>query len=377
MQLLVPVRARRVRSVSIDGQPAAFRLEPWSGASRLSVAIPATNAARIDIELDERLPSLKPVVLEQPLGAPLTLDAGFRIKSVIDPQEALTETAMNGSSLQATVSGAPGFRLFYLERGGDSPAYLPVRLRITDPAGEARRAEQSPRSAPADAQWRCLDVSRHFNGDVRTIHKQQYRSPRPDTASMRIGYDGWTAWTFTHWRIPVPDIQLDQVPALTDASGRIRTAANVPFLAPRPGTNIAFTSRWDNWPRSVTVPIQAKADAIWLLVCGSTNPMQLRLANAVIRFHYADGGTETLDLVPPMNFWSLCAFGRVDYDYSRDGFALPKEPPPQVQLGANCRAIVTGWRLRPDTTLRSVTLETLSQDVVIGLMGVSLMNPAP
>jgi len=37
--------------------------------------------------------------------------------------------------------------------------------------------------------------------------------------------------------------------------------------------------------------------------------------------------------------------------------------------------MVLSWRLRPGVKLETVTLETLSQDVVIGLMGVSLMNP--
>ena len=46
-----------------------------------------------------------------------------------------------------------------------------------------------------------------------------------------------------------------------------------------------------------------------------------------------------------------------------------------VQLGANCRAMVYGWKLRPGIELKEITLETLSQDVVIGLMAASLMNP--
>ena len=103
--------------------------------------------------------------------------------------------------------------------------------------------------------------------------------------------------------------------------------------------------------------------------------MQGRIANAVVQFRYANGQDEQLELVPPLNFWSLCGFGRMDYDYQRDGFSLPKDPPPQVQLGANCRAMVYGWKLRPGVALRDVTLETLSQEVVIGLMGVSVMNP--
>jgi hypothetical protein len=34
-----------------------------------------------------------------------------------------------------------------------------------------------------------------------------------------------------------------------------------------------------------------------------------------------------------------------------------------------------GWRLREGVKLKEVTLEALSQEVVVGLMGVSLMNP--
>ena len=125
----------------------------------------------------------------------------------------------------------------------------------------------------------------------------------------------------------------------------------------------------------VTVPVHRQAEAVWLLVCGSTIPMQTRIANAALRFRYADGQVETLELVPPLNFWSLCPWGGMDYSYQTDAFCLPKQPPPTVRLGNNCRAMVLSWKLRPGAQTRGLTLETLSQDVVIGLMGVSLMSP--
>jgi hypothetical protein len=103
--------------------------------------------------------------------------------------------------------------------------------------------------------------------------------------------------------------------------------------------------------------------------------MQAGIANAALRMVYADGVAETLDLVPPHSFWSLCPFGGHDYDYTRDAFALPKAPPPHVQLGGNCRAMVYGWTLRPGVRVKEVTLETLSPEVIVGLMGVSVMNP--
>ncbi len=213
-----------------------------------------------------------------------------------------------------------------------------------------------------------------FNGDIRAIFKQRYLSPRPDTVSCRVGYDGWTAWTVGLWRIAVPEVKLDKWAALQDKDQRLVTPQGAVFAPAVWERNIAFTSLWDNWPRSVTVPVNQRGDAIWLLVCGNTNPMQGHIANAVVRFRYADGTEERLELVPPVNFWSLCRFGNADYSYEQDGFALPKEPPSQVQLGENCRAMVYGWKLRPGVELKEVTLETLSQEVVIGLMGASVMK---
>ena len=167
---------------------------------------------------------------------------------------------------------------------------------------------------------------------------------------------------------PLPDV----VPV---SDGMMHVPQGARFLWNAAAKNIAFTSLWDNWPKQVTVPVNKAGDSAWLLVCGSTNPMQVRIANAVLRFEYADGVTEQLDLVNPMNFWSLCEFGlSKDYDYKTDGFSLPEEPPPQVQLGSNCRAMVYGWKLRPDAILERVTLESLSQEVVIGLMGLSICD---
>jgi hypothetical protein len=37
--------------------------------------------------------------------------------------------------------------------------------------------------------------------------------------------------------------------------------------------------------------------------------------------------------------------------------------------------MLLGWRLRPGAPLKTVTLETLSADVVVGLMGVTILQP--
>ena len=241
------------------------------------------------------------------------------------------------------------------------------------PRGKRKHLPHAARSS-RDARWECINIDEHLNGDVRTIYQQQYVSPRPPTCSVRLGVDGYSAWTFPYWGNKPPAIDLSNVPELVDLRGRISTPQNVPFARFGDDRNIAFTSLWDNWPRSVTVPINRSAEAVWLLICGSTNPMQSRIANAEVLFRYTDGQVEKLELVPPLNFWSLSSWGGLDYSYDTDAFALPSQPPPTVQLGIECRAMVLSWRLRPDVKLESITLTALSQEVVVGLMGVSLMN---
>lgn len=316
----LPVRAEKVKQVTVNGKSVGFRLEPWAGCGMLMIEVPVCSKVEVTLHLEGGIGQL-PVLEER--------------------------------------GRSNGLKLTRID--GDVPRYQVTKIRANAPAF-------APLPVPPNATWKCLDISAALNGDVRTIFQQQYLSPRPDTCSMRIGHDGWSAWTFVPWSIKPPEIKLSNV-------GRpVTTPQGVPFSSLGAERNIAFTSLWDNWPRTVTVPVNTGGDAVWLLVCGSTNPMQGRIANAVFRFRYDDGQVEELELVPPYNFWSICRFGHIDYDYKRDGFALPKDPPPQVQLGENCRAMVYGWKLRNGAVLKDVTLETLSQDVVIGLMGVSVMS---
>ncbi len=375
-QFRVPVYAKEVKNVTVNGSKAPFEVQPWAGFGMLTVNAPAGPEAEVRIELGDRTPPAQPVVVDAKVGEPVSIPVTGKVLEVIDPQGALVKPAIGSTAVQAKTDVAPGHRLVFLKIGGAVPWYQPVELNLTDPAGEAAKLAQSPREAAPDAKWKTVDLTKVFNGDIQTIYQQDYVSPRPDTVSMRIARDGWGAWTFKHWKIPAPEPKLDKVASLTGPDGLLRTPQNAVFTAPLEGKNIAFTSLWDNWPERVTVPVNAAGESVWLLLCGTTPPMQLHITNAVVTFRYADGKVETLDLVPPVNFWSLARFGRVDYDETRDGFVLPDNPPPQVQLGADCRAIVAGWKLRPGMKLESITLETLSPEVVIGLMGASVMNPA-
>lgn len=375
----LPVRAERVDRVTLNGQDIKWSVEAGFGCTWVRIRTGKLQAAELAIELTGRVPQSEPVTLAGKVGEEvrLVVPQGQAVRWH-DFHEVIEAQRSDGSMLHGFLASKPGHHMLQAEvKVGELPQWQLFKLKVSDPAGEARRVDQSPREAPKGAHWVCLDLAPYYNGDIKTIFQQQYLSPRPPTCSVRLGVDGYSAWTFPFWKESVPVIDLDHLNQLTDSQGRIMTSQNVPFHRIGAEQNTAFTSLWDNWPRSVTAPINQRAETAWLLVCGTTFPMQTRIANAEIRFHYSDGQVEKLELIPPLNFWTLCPWGGEDYNYALDAFCLPPQPPPTVQLGRNCRAMVLSWKLRPDIRLKDITLETLSQDVVIGLMGISLMNPKP
>ncbi|MBS0633446.1 MAG: DUF4450 domain-containing protein [Verrucomicrobia bacterium] len=402
LEIRLPVCARGVKRVAIDGRPVRWTAEAGFERTWVSVTRPKTTRLTLTMELSEPVAggALGPVRVKGEVGQRITarLPQGWRGQTLSDPQGVFEKARIGANSgvITGQIAGKPGAHTVFVRgKFGQLPQIVRLQAQVTDSAAERAAAAKLPGRIPAGprARWRCVDLSAALNGDIRTIYQQKYLSPRPATISARIGTDGYTPWTFNYWSSYPPVIKLDGVPALlakadTDGETRLQTPQGVPFAWPGEARNVAFTSRWDNWPGRVTVPVGCAGDAVWFLVCGSTNPMQGRIANAVLRLRYAGGSaaeqTETLELVPPVNYWNLSPIrpvitapgqeSRFDYVSPVDRYCLPKVLPQTVQLGENCRAMLLGWRLRPGAVLRDVTLETLSAEVVVGLMGLTVMG---
>jgi hypothetical protein len=171
--------------------------------------------------------------------------------------------------------------------------------------------------------------------------------------------------------------------------GRFMLPNGVPFATAGPGDakNIVFTSQWDNYPREATVPLNGKASRAFLLMAGSSNHMQSRFDNGEVIVTYTDGTTARLALHNPTTWWPI------DQDYFIDDFAFarPEPIPPRVDLrtgmvrvldvatfkgkGGTVRggaATVLDLPLQPEKELKSLTVRTLANEVVIGLMAVTL-----
>jgi len=241
----------------------------------------------------------------------------------------------------------------------------------------------------AQGEYRPADISKYFNASVTDIFRNRYESPRPNVTTLQIPLQGIGEWCHPQQTSEINDSVFRSL----IAHGKF-SVAGVPFRTPAKGSNIIFTSLWDNYPDSITIPLpRTRAQNICLLLAGSTNHMQCHIDNAVLTVTYTDGTADTLALRNPDNWCPI----EQDFFINSKAFRAPVPRPYRVCFGTGDvsrnlgrtlgitgvygREIPGGaaqMLLMPvnnSKRLHTLTLRTLSNDVVIGLMGVTQQKP--
>ena len=250
-----------------------------------------------------------------------------------------------------------------------------------------------------------------FNSRADDIFKNEYLSPRPPYTTLQIPKQGVGDWCHPETCPTIDDNGLRQLTTdgilnvrLTEAvcrpdaqSGLAKATADsliaqIPFRLAPSGNNIAYTSLWNNYPDVVTLPLKGKASHAYLLMAGSTNHMQSHIDNGIVVATYADGSSDSLRLRNPHNWCPIeqdyyengLAFHaaqprpfRIDFETGRTSRELiPMGPRYGERRFSKGAGIVLDMPLNPRKRLKKLTVRTLSNDVVIGLMGVTLQRAA-
>jgi Domain of unknown function (DUF4450) len=262
----------------------------------------------------------------------------------------------------------------------DSPGTTRIQVDLGD--GQTVRGEilNWQIHAGRDTKWEPIDLSGAFNDQVTRIFLNDYLTPRPQTCSLQIPLHGIGDWTGPQRTYAVNDS------GLRGAGGMLTLPDGVPFRTPSDprAKNIAFTSQWDNYPRSITIPLTGHASHVYFLLAGSTDPMQSRLDNGEITIAYADGTIDRLALHNPANWWPIDKNYRID-DYA---FRRPEPVPLRVELATgrayfpSSEAMTPGGSatvldvpLDPAKELKIATLHTQAWGIVIGMMSMTLQRP--
>ena len=347
IDLVIPVGNDRIKGVTVNGKQANYSVCPNSiGRPSITVTTPNSGQITVAVESDG-----KPLGQSNPTPTG-NVRKGFR-----------EVTSGNMTWWEETES----YR---------HPALDPAKLGIDLMASENDRYE-------------TIDLSGLYNANITDIFHNKYLSPRSPYTTLQIPIQGIGEWCHPDDSAHIDDSALR---AAVRENGTFTTAPGIPFASSPEGKNAVYTSLFDNYPDSVTIPLNGYAKGIHLLLAGSTNHMQCHMENARISVSYTDGTKETLPLIAPNNWCPI------EQDYYIDGKAFRVATPRPCRMALKDLTVNTdlgeelgikgvyGRRidggaavmlrlpLNPEKQLRSLTLETLSNDVVAGLLGATYVR---
>lgn len=235
---------------------------------------------------------------------------------------------------------------------------------------------------------KCIDLKKYYNSNVDDIYANKYLTPRSPYTTLQIPVQGIGEWCHPQLTASISDSGFR-----SNLKHDTFHAVGIPFKSDKNGKNIIYTSLFSNYPDSVTIPVKATASHAYLLMAGSTNHMQSHIANGKVIATYEDGTTDELILENPYNWCPI----EQDYYIDNKAFSIGNTPRPyRVQLSSGIvsrnlgselkikgvygreikggAAEILDLKLNPEKALQSITLCTLSNDVVIGLMSLTLQK---
>ena len=262
----------------------------------------------------------------------------------------------------------------------------------------------------AAGRHEMIDLTASYNANLNDIFRNRYESPRPPYTTLQIPVQGIGEWCHPKTMAEIDDSGLRACATPLQGSDKLGvydTGKGLSFLIPRQGRNIVFSSLWDNYPDEVSVPISTKSrsyNAAYLMMAGTTNNMQSRIDNALVMAEYEDGSCDTLRLENPINwptineefifdgkaFWSAPVMPlRFRLDNGRVGRQInarellsvipSKHDGKEKKIGDNNRyaidkgaGVILKMPLDSARKIRAIRVKTLSNDIVVGLMAVTL-----
>lgn len=351
LELQFPAQRSEVAKLTVNGKPATWTLvENSITRPVLSVITPASSDEKVEINIEWG---------GEVLGSP-------------------TKSQIEAASAEAPVRFVP-------MQQGDMKWWAPVDNPMAADKGNSTQFSAFAKVNSSKCEPVVMDEQ--FNSAVTDIFRNEYLSPRSPYTTLQIPKQGIGEWCHPLHTVDIDDSGLRS----SVQKGVLNTKLGVPFRTPAEGQNIAFTSLWDNYPDSLTVSLKGKASRAYLLMAGSTNHMQCHIDNGLIRVYYKDGTCDKMALRNPDN-WAP-----IEHIFFEDGMAFNRHAPALYRLrlktgevsnnfgeelgfpGASREldggaAILLEMPLNPDKKLSHLVLETLSNDVVIGLMGITLQR---
>jgi hypothetical protein len=373
-----------ITSLTLNGKAIEWKLAEAANGWPL-IEITASNSGKIEIIWGEKKLANQYSEIISRQNAQFEFRSNAKITNLVDPQKVLDKAILKINTISGTIAGATGHRTLFAElTQGQMKWWQPINIEI-----EQRMIKKMAAfSIVNGANCEQVKMDLLFNDSVTNIFKNKYLSPRSPYTTLQIPTQGIGEWCH-----PTSTATIDDAGIRKNGQNNVlQTKLGVPFRTPSTGKNIAFTSHWDNFPRIINIPLSGSASHAYLLMAGTTNHMQTHFVNGMINVEYTDGTSDTLELTNPENWCPI------EQDYFENGLAFKLNAPRPYRLhlktglvsndlekdlkidGVYGRKIDGGAALLLDMPLnntkmlRKISVETVANDVIIGLMSVTLQR---
>ena len=114
---------------------------------------------------------------------------------------------------------------------------------------------------------------------------------------------------------------------ISDAAWRAKIGADdigwttdgIPYKSAKTGPDIAVVTLEGGFPKAIDVPVDAAGKCLYLMISGTTFPMQSHVTNIRVTLNYADGTERRHDLVNPFTIGDCLNVYRY-HDCAANGF---------------------------------------------------------
>lgn len=388
IKLEIPALYDKISSIKVNNKLADWKINEGAvGKPIIIIDLSAEKENAVVIEYAGNKPNIEPQEIAVLKNETVNYTPNATLLQVYDPQGILNNLKQNGNQISGIATGAAGHRSMFCKlRQGDLIWWQALNIEIKLPEKTAAQAFSAVNSNLLD----MIDLSPFFNDSVTNIFKNKYLTPRSPYTTLQIPVQGIGEWCHPLTTAEIDDSGIRKI--ASEHQGVLAAHTGLSFRTPATGRNVVFTSRWDNFPQRVEVPVSGAARNAYLMLAGSTNHMQSRFVNGWIIAQYTDGSSDTLQLVNPDNWCPI------EQDYYTDGkaFTLSTLRPYRVHLktglvsnnlekdlkiaGVYGRKIEGGagvlldMPLNINKKLHKIILETRANEVIIGLMSLTLQR---
>ncbi|UOQ86814.1 hypothetical protein [Gracilibacillus salinarum] len=210
-----------------------------------------------------------------------------------------------------------------------------------------------------------IDLSPYVNQDLADLHQNTY-TPQPDLFYWDNIPSTITEYGLNWWQYR--DGQDKVKPELTRLEGLnddFESDMGIPFAISAKEQNSVFTSRYDNFPDQVEIPVNVTGNKLYFFLTVATNHMQSRIENATITINLSNGEERTVPLVNPENMDDWLN-ENTSSSYAQSGFIQ--------DLGDGAHGNILSVDLGASMEVESIEMETLSNEVLTGLLGLTVLE---